>query len=154
MPFKNKEEGRAYQKAWHEKNKEKYKAQRKIYNEANKEKILAWRKAYHDANKEKLASHRKSYRAVNKNKLREAELKRNYGICHEEQKNMYVTQGGVCAICGYKFTGTKDMHIDHCHKTGKVRQLLCPNCNLGLGKFKDDISIVLKAAEYLNKWKD
>jgi hypothetical protein len=43
----------------------------------------------------------------------------------------------------------KELAIDHCHKTGKIRGLLCKNCNQGLGQFKDNIDLLLSAAKYL-----
>lgn len=65
-------------------------------------------------------------------------------------------QGGVCAICGStegglnrERTGPIKLAKDHCHKTGEWRGLLCRNCNLGLGLFKDDVELLLRAAEYL-----
>lgn len=61
-----------------------------------------------------------------------------------------------CRICGKPLTkvgGTKDQvaHIDHDHETGKVRGLLCQECNIGLGKFRDNTEYLLSAISYLNK---
>lgn len=68
-------------------------------------------------------------------------------------------QRGVCKICGnidVKVNKTGESRIqrlavDHCHKTGKVRGLLCASCNGGLGLFKDDINLLKKATRYLTK---
>lgn len=62
-------------------------------------------------------------------------------------------QGGVCAICGQKETSTyrgkvRKLAVDHCHKTGRVRGLLCMNCNQGLGKFQHSHELLIKAATY------
>ncbi len=51
-----------------------------------------------------------------------------------------------CYVCG-----KHELHIDHCHESGRVRGLLCNSCNLGLGNFKDDIELLLKAVEYLEE---
>lgn len=78
-----------------------------------------------------------------------------YGLTLEEVKRMYISQGGVCAICGYKFTPSsskKDFNVDHDHESGRVRQLLCTTCNRAIGLLGDDISILSKAIDYLNKW--
>jgi hypothetical protein len=65
-------------------------------------------------------------------------LQRFYGITLEQYNEMFEKQGGVCAICGAKpskVNGTKKkhLHVDHDHKTGKVRGLLCVTCNVKLG---------------------
>jgi len=84
----------------------------------------------------------------------EMDMRRKYGIGLHEYSQMLLSQNGQCAICGTMDAGTRDgkakaFAIDHDHKTGKVRALLCESCNTGLGKFKDDVTILLKAADYL-----
>lgn len=72
-----------------------------------------------------------------------------YGLPPPEQFNdMHTQSGGCCAICGEFFGDTSD--IDHCHATGVVRGLLCHNCNVAIGHFKDSTENLLKAVEYLN----
>jgi hypothetical protein len=56
-------------------------------------------------------------------------------------------QNNQCAICKEKFAKTP--HVDHCHTTGKVRGLLCWQCNIGIGLLKDNIEVCLAAADYL-----
>lgn len=69
-------------------------------------------------------------------------------------------QGEVCAICGKPETvkiapsqggGISRLSIDHDHNTGKVRGLLCHNCNNGIGRFMDDVEFMLKAIRYLRR---
>jgi hypothetical protein len=72
-------------------------------------------------------------------------LSRRYGISAAEADLMLEAQGGMCAICGV----APAVHVDHDHHTGDVRQLLCFNCNGGLGQFKDDPSVLRAAADYL-----
>ena len=62
----------------------------------------------------------------------------------DEQKNM-------CAICGRK-DESKVLCVDHDHKTGTIRGLLCNGCNVGLGNLKDDIQILQSAIAYLHKY--
>lgn len=67
---------------------------------------------------------------------REHNLKSKYGMSHNDYLDMLALQEGKCAICGAedpKRNGDKHLHVDHCHKTGKVRGLLCNACNRGLG---------------------
>lgn len=62
---------------------------------------------------------------------------------------MYEDQEGKCAIC---LVFKDKLYIDHCHRTGKLRALLCFGCNSGIGQMKDNAEIVLRAAQYLAAW--
>ena len=73
---------------------------------------------------------------------------RRYGVGDAEVAAMIEAQGGWCAICDGPL---ERPHVDHCHKTGKVRGILCFNCNAGLGKFGDDVEVMRLAVEYLRK---
>jgi Recombination endonuclease VII len=73
-------------------------------------------------------------------------LKRRYGIGAVEFDELVRQQGGSCAICGRP----DPEHVDHDHETGKVRGILCFNCNGGLGQFRDSIDALLAAAAYLD----
>lgn len=84
----------------------------------------------------------------------EAYLKRTYGITYDDYQRMLEDQGYVCAICGEEGFVMKSTHklklvVDHCHTTGRVRGLLCHNCNRALGLLKDAPERLLKAVEYL-----
>ncbi|MDQ1631398.1 MAG: hypothetical protein QOC80_1370 [Frankiaceae bacterium] len=74
-------------------------------------------------------------------------LKRRYGLTEDDVEQLIAQQGGVCAVCR---TGEPE-HVDHCHRTGKVRGVLCFNCNGGLGQFKDDIDRLINAIAYLEE---
>lgn len=81
-------------------------------------------------------------------------LRREYGLTPEQVASMRQAQGDACAICEKPFRdepARERMHIDHCHETGHVRALLCHNCNLGLGHFRDDVDLLLKSAAYLTE---
>lgn len=74
-----------------------------------------------------------------------------YGVNETLYLAFLKKQHGGCAICG-QVQGTKNgrkLAVDHDHKTKEVRGLLCSNCNLGLGKFKEDTAMLQKAIEYL-----
>ena len=78
-----------------------------------------------------------------------------YGLTLEEYEDMYEAQGGACRICKKPETckgnngEVKMLAIDHCHDTGKVRGLLCNNCNRAIGLLGDDVDTLLNAVEYL-----
>lgn len=76
--------------------------------------------------------------------------KRFYGISDEEYEEALEKHNGKCAICGRHET----LVIDHCHKTGKFRGLICRWCNTFLGRFKDDPSLLQKAIIYLKEHSD
>ncbi|MES9523450.1 endonuclease VII domain-containing protein [Streptomyces capoamus] len=82
---------------------------------------------------------------------REDHLKRAYGITEAERDAMVVAQRGLCAIC----LDAPPAHVDHCHKTGRVRGVLCFNCNSAIGKLRDDPDVGRRAVAYLegNLWK-
>ena len=85
---------------------------------------------------------------------REAHLKRRYGITLADFDRMFLEQGGRCAICDVQFersAGAASVHVDHCHKTGALRSLLCQRCNMRLGPFKDDPGLLRAAADYLDR---
>lgn len=82
--------------------------------------------------------------------FRALELK--YGISYNEIQKLRTEQRGRCFICGcLGFTFSKGLAVDHCHKTGKIRGLLCPKCNIGLGHFEDNKHRLLSALSYLEK---
>ena len=74
---------------------------------------------------------------------------KKYGITEADFERMKVEQGEVCKICGGPPNGKGTFHVDHDHKTGKIRGLLCHKCNTALGLFNDDPSLMAKAAEYV-----
>lgn len=85
---------------------------------------------------------------------------KTYGVSRDQLIEMFLQQGGVCAICRVPLdlvvpraerSQRKQAHVDHDHETKRVRGLLCYTCNDGLGKFKDDVALFERAVEYLNK---
>jgi hypothetical protein len=78
-------------------------------------------------------------------------LKRKYGIDIETYDRMLEEQDHKCFICKTdEQRGKGGLHVDHCHKTGKVRKLLCANCNMMLGLVRDNPSILGNAIAYLD----
>lgn len=83
-------------------------------------------------------------------KDRNKQLKKRYGITLEEYNKLFELQKGCCAICGEHQANLKvSLAVDHCHSTKQVRGLLCYNCNMGLGRFKDSEELLLRAVKYL-----
>jgi hypothetical protein len=82
---------------------------------------------------------------------RPSKLKRQYGITVDEYDRLLESQDGKCAICASDSPGkrTKHFHVDHCHKTGSVRGLLCHKCNRAIGLFDDNPNLLTQASAYL-----
>ncbi len=76
--------------------------------------------------------------------------RRMYGLELTDYVALAATQYGKCAICGAKPTGK--LHVDHSHKNGKNRGLLCFTCNMGLGYFKENKKSLKRAVTYLELW--
>lgn len=89
-------------------------------------------------------------RTKNHNVYRNNKLMREFGITNDDYEFMLENQGGGCAICGKtKSEEGKHLAVDHCHVSNDVRGVLCQNCNQGLGKFRDDVSLLSSAIRYL-----
>lgn len=86
---------------------------------------------------------------------REAYLQRKYGISAADYDRLLAEQGGGCALCGVKPEDLQTgrfrtyLHVDHCHETGRVRGLLCPDHNLLLGRFGDSAEMFRRVLSYL-----
>ena len=106
----------------------------------------------HSACKECDKARVKARHQANPERTRNNDLKRNYGITLQEHQEMYKNQNGVCAICKGEGDGKwKKLCVDHDHKTGKVRQLLCRNCNMVLGQVGDNANLLEEMIKYLQK---
>lgn len=96
------------------------------------------------------AAYAREWRANNKKSAKNSDLKKHYGITTKQYEEMLTAQHGVCAICGKIETGRfSNLAVDHCHKTGRIRGLLCSNCNKALGLFGDNPGLLRKAADYI-----
>lgn len=93
---------------------------------------------------------RESYRKNGGKKDRDKHLRRTYGITLSDYNAILVKQRGVCEICGSP-EKTKSLAVDHDHKTGKVRGLLCLQCNTLLGRIERNPNLISNILEYLKK---
>jgi hypothetical protein len=108
----------------------------RLWREANREKHNRLARESHARNKHKHIDKRRDY-----------DLRSKFGIGLVEKARMVVEQEGRCLICGKEFLDSRRTHIDHCHKTGKVRGILCNTCNTKLGwleTYPDQIGAYLK----------
>ena len=82
-------------------------------------------------------------------RVRASRIKAQYGLTEEDYKRLLVLQAGVCAVCQTSCSTGKRLAVDHDHASGRIRGLLCTSCNNGLGRFKDDPKLLIRAADYL-----
>jgi hypothetical protein len=122
---------------WRAKHRDAYNRSQKQYREKNKEKLRAQRK--------------RRYAETYDPKKRRAEvIQVKWGLTTKMYQAMSKSQKHRCAICGCKKNG-KHFAVDHCHKTEKIRGLLCSSCNLAISHFKENIAILKNAILYLKK---
>lgn len=94
----------------------------------------------------------KMWSADNKGRIRAYKLKAEFGISAEQYQELLTRQHGACAICREACPTGNHLCVDHSHVTGTVRGLLCIRCNTGIGSFKESVSRMLDAVEYLKDW--
>ena len=131
----NKEKIEQRNHRWRENNPEKYQAAMRKYQEKNHEKIKQRSAQWYAANKTQASATNR------KNKLR------RYGLTIAQFSEMLESQNGLCAICQKTL---KQPSVDHDHKTGMVRGILCRICNAALGQFQESPQILRNAIKYLN----
>lgn len=130
----------SYNKAIYAEKKDEIKARNAAWQRENKDK----RKLYQLRHRQKLGPA----------KIREKEVLRIYGLASEQLEEMKARQKGVCAICekSTEWESKKgELVIDHDHKSGKVRGLLCHPCNTALGLMSDDPQRLRAAADYIKR---
>ena len=126
------------------------------------ERTQAWRAAnpaklrqYVIENKAAIRARQKAWQVANPDKAKlytkRARYIKAYGLRLSEVEAMIVAQGGVCPLCETTLVlaGRRGAHVDHDHATGKVRGVLCCNCNTAIGHFKENVSAMRRAIDYL-----
>lgn len=100
------------------------------------------------------AEQQREYKQKNPEKVRlnqrKTQLKRKFGITIDMYNEMLEKQQSRCAVCKVHVSDTtKDLAVDHCHDTGRVRGLLCGKCNMAIGLLNDDVQLVRSVLCYL-----
>jgi hypothetical protein len=112
-------------------------------------------------NPEKYAARQRKYQKKYRDLITSKTIIRNFNITIEEYKKMFVDQDHKCFICkkietkiSTKSGKVNRLSLDHCHRTNKVRKLLCHNCNIMIGAAKESIEILQEAISYLKGFED
>ena len=116
-----------------------------------KEKHRARQKRWRDAHPEEHRARNKTWREANPEQERARKIKYRHGLSQDEFNAMLEAQGNVCAICGTAKWGSQGPHVDHDHKTEKIRGILCKTCNVGLGQLGDCVERIRDALGYLEQ---
>ena len=131
----------------------------KVRSEYNKERCKKWKidnrvkvgkynTIYYKENKEEILEKDRNQYNSNKTLYRDRRRKKEYNLTQEELDNMKTFANGICEICKNSYD---KLCIDHDHQTGKIRGLLCHNCNLALGNLRENIEYFQNAIYYLQK---
>lgn len=163
---------REYQRAYRAKNLEKAREQERLKaarsRNESRDAYNAYMREWRNKNKDKINAELREKRKTDpeyaekiraRDRLRPREQLKNkrlnqfYGITLDEYNKMREEQNFSCPICGKHEDncGKHKLVVDHCHTTGKVRQLLCAQCNAGIGHLKESESILTSAIAYLRK---
>lgn len=128
-----------------------------ICRRCNNARSSSWQKT----NREKANKRNREWVQANKKQAqyrsRISKVRKIYGLSEEEYITLLEKHDHKCSICGRpertSIKGTVwNLSIDHCHNTGKIRGLLCAQCNVGLAKFGESIRYFKNAIKYLQKW--
>lgn len=176
MPYKKYEDTLASGRRSYQKNKDKIKIVHKLYRDLNKERMKPYFSEYQKKNRDSINKRRRErrlsdseyrkkrieqsrlWRKNNPEKMafmkKKSILKHQYGLTVEEYQKMIDKNNSACYICDEVKTGTNcrnGLCVDHDHKTGKNRGLLCHSCNRAIGLLGDSIEKLKKAIIYLEK---
>lgn len=128
---------------------------RKKYSE-NRDERVAKSREWSYLNRKKCTDRRREYNRRRMRSepdyLRFKRIRNKYGITKEQYVQKSERQGNVCKICGGVNPDGRPLFVDHCHKTGKVRDLLCGTCNLTLGRMKESVKHLSAMIGYIVRW--
>lgn len=137
---------------WRSKNTNNIKNKSKSWRENNKDYDKQRKQEWYQKNKERVKIQGEMWRENNKPQTTNRHLQKTYGITLTQYNELLKKQNECCAICSRPSKELKKrLGVDHNHMNGKIRGLLCHECNCGLGYFKDTSSLLLQAASYLDK---
>jgi hypothetical protein len=147
-----------WMKEYYAKNRDRLLAQSKVRYEQKKEQILQRQKESYREKKNDILERNKSWRSRNQDIVRSKDFQRHlrnkFKLTQKEFERMWESQGGICDVdgCGTVLRRGKGGYaIDHCHRTGRIRGMLCVPCNVVLGRVWDDVVRLDGLASYLRK---
>lgn len=151
---KNQEHSKEKARTWYHENKERASERRAAwYERTGREQARRRRQKLSEIERGELNAQTRASRAADPERFQRYDLMRRLkklSVTYEEYEELLAKQAGLCAICDGGPNG-KDpvLHIDHDHRTGVLRGLLCHSCNTSLGHFRDDPKVLQRAINYL-----
>ena len=152
------EKGKQATMRWVKAHPERVAAKKREWAQANRERRNATSRAWHQAHPEQAAAYDRTWYQANHERRAVTDKIRNLkvnGFSRELYDGLLTEQQGRCAICDVTLVSGRSMDgavADHDHRTGTHRAILCRQCNLALGHFKDNPSLLRKAAAYLESY--
>lgn len=144
-----------YAKMWRIQNPEKTRQHAQKTRLKNREKILERQREWTRNNSRHIKQKALAYYQANKEKIRQKNWLKTYGLSQARYFELLEAQHYSCAICKIKEPGKGEYFaVDHDHKNGRVRALLCVHCNVGLGHFKDNPELLMSAIQYLTNHRE
>lgn len=155
-----------YHQQYYITNQDHIKQRVKKYKQANPDKVNQWNKEHDerrpDLKKERQARNHKRHYSERKERIRDNALQRLYGISLRAYEDLVEAQHGLCAICQLpppkrevRNGGIAEaLCVDHDHETGKIRRLLCPDCNLAIGCIEKNRTLLPMMLQYLDDFTD
>ena len=144
------ERARLRASAWYYANKERALETRRAYYQRTRDIQLEARRTYYRINRQAMMKANREWVKKNPERMREISTrsrnKRQYGLTPEQFADLKAqNRGGLCPLCRSR----RATHVDHSHKSGRVRGFICHKCNVGMGMLGDDLQVVLRVAKYL-----
>lgn len=110
--------------------------------------VTTWRPV-EGVRKKRCTTHRRAQKSALSQRRHDQHVERTYGITSDQYAQLYAAQGGRCFICRRATGKTRRLSVDHDHKTGEVRALLCRPCNDLIGHARDDVDVFVRAINHL-----
>ena len=158
IPIICRECSNSWRREYYKNNKDKLRSAAEKWKIENPQLAKEAKKKWQISNRERCNEVQRRYVDKNRENINFKARVREYGITLDEYQIIRDRQNNKCVICFKEETKiwrgkTTELCLDHDHKTGKLRQLLCFSCNIGLGAYKDDIQLLKNAISYLERHK-
>ena len=121
----------------------------RVYRVAHRDQAMKRNRMYYAKHQKSMLIRSRLWRQAHLKHIRDYMLRHKFGISLAQYDTLLQRQKGVCAICGQSST-RRTLDVDHDHKNGRVRGLLCSACNTGIGLFHDDPDIFVRIIKYLS----